>query len=128
MIINKHHLNQRPHIIMTIINIHKHTLSTLTLLQLNNTYNHPIQVKEKIHHTMINIIFNTHQSFIHLHTTISNYSQKVFKVSGLKDHFRQSSSIIHHFKMLKQFHFKTNQTRPIALTKHMHHSHMFIVV
>jgi len=33
-----------------------------------------IQVKEKIHHIMINIIFNTHQSFIHIYLFITNYS------------------------------------------------------
>jgi len=51
-----------------------------------------IQIKEKILHTKINIIFNTYQSFTYLHIIISNYPQKICQVFGLKDHFRQSSS------------------------------------
>jgi hypothetical protein len=53
-----------------------------------------IQVKEILHHTTINIVFKTYHPFIHLHIIITNYSQKICKVFGLKDHFRQSSSIV----------------------------------
>ena len=54
--------------------------------------------RRKIYHTMINIMFDTYESFIHLHTIISNYSQKICKVSGLKDCFRQVRLSFYNFK------------------------------
>ena len=86
--------------------MHEHmTHHTHVQQQLNNTFNiHAftnniniitnqqlltIQVKEKIHHTMINMIFNTYQSFRFLHIMISNYPQNIGKIFGLKDRFRQ---------------------------------------
>jgi len=53
-----------------------------------------IQINEKILHTKIIIIFNTYQSFTYHHIIISNYPQKICQVFCLKDHFRQSSSLI----------------------------------
>jgi len=52
-----------------------------------------IQIKEKIIHTKINIIFNTYQSFTYLHIIISTYPQKICQVFGLKDYFQQSLSL-----------------------------------
>jgi hypothetical protein len=73
------------------ISIHQHRL--YHIIQQHHTISHNSS-EEKIHHAMINIMFNTWQSFTYLHIIISNYPQKICQVFGLKDYFRQSSSLI----------------------------------
>ena len=97
------------------------------IIQLNNSIQFlKIQVKEKIHHTMINIVFNTYQSFIHLHIIISNYSQKICKVFGLKDHWQSSSIILQSWNKWDNW-IKTKQTSSSASTIYTLRSHMSAV-
>jgi len=73
---------------------------------------------------MIDIIFNTYQSFTYLHIVISNYPQKIFQVFGLKDYFRQVRIILPFSKL----YVKTKQIRLRTSTKYIHKSHMSAVV
>jgi len=83
---------------------------TCSLLQINNSMQLlTIQVKEKIHHTMINIIFNTYQSFTYLHIIISNYPQKIGKIFGLKDRFRQVRLSFYNFNTIKTIEPKSSK-------------------
>ena len=59
-------------------NIYKHQQHHQVVQQLHVILT--IQVKEKIHYIMRNIIFYTHQSFIHLCLFITNHSLNNFKV------------------------------------------------
>jgi len=73
---------------------------------------------------MIDIVFNTYQSFTYLHIVISNYPQKICQVFGLKDYFRQDRIILPFSKL----YIKTKQIRLRTSTKYIHKSHMGAVV
>jgi len=73
---------------------------------------------------MIDIIFNTYQSFTYLHIVISNYPQKICQVFGLKDYFRQVCIVLPFSKL----HIKTKQICLRTSTKYIHKSHMSVVV
>ena len=89
------------HTLSTNIHINRHIYVIYILININyiiwlHDFIHflTIQVKEKIQHFMINIIFNTQQSFTYPHLIIWSHSRKIFKVLDLKDHFWQGSSLI----------------------------------
>jgi len=73
---------------------------------------------------MIDIIFNTYQSFTYLHIVLSNYPQKVGQVFGLKDYFRQVRIVLPFSKL----YIKTKQIRLRTSTKYIHKSLMSAVV
>jgi len=101
--------------------MHSPTISTS--LQINNSIQLlTVQVKEKIHHTVINIIFNTYQSFTYLHIIISYYPQKIGKIFGLKDRFRQVRISFYNFKTIKTIEPKLSiQTLVPQLCIHLDH-------
>jgi len=52
---------------------------------------------------MINIIFNTLKSFIHIHIVISNYAQKIFQVLILKITLDKVRLSFYNFKTILEF-------------------------
>jgi len=96
---------------------HHHNNST-------TSYSLIIQVKEKIQHIMIDIIFDTYQSFTYHHIVIPNYPQKICQVFGLKDYFWQVRIILPFFKS----YIKTKQICLRTSTKYIHKSHVSAVV
>jgi len=73
---------------------------------------------------MIDIIFNTYQSFTYLHIVLSNYPQKVCQVFGLKDYFPQVRIVLPFSKL----YVNTKQKCLKTSTKYIHKSHMSAIV
>ena len=73
---------------------------------------------------MIDIIFNTYQSFTYLHIVMSNYPQEICQVFGLKEYFRQVRIILPFFKL----YVNTKQICLRTSNKYIHKSHMSAVM
>jgi len=78
--------------------------------------------RRKVHHIVINIMFNIYKSFIHLHTIISNYSQKICKTFSLKIIFDKVRLSFSNFKTIETIEPKpSKQTLVPQLCKHLGH-------